>query len=287
MRRLTTGVMVLGMVGSSLACQTRPAATLPSPRVGLRLTTAKTARQLSRQRLHVDIPFALAEGGLSGTGIVMAFLQRMQVYRVSYVSDLSYSLQLTYNGADIECVSKITVDDGSPPEPAPAAAPDEDEADYTTTVKPWRPRTSSAWVVDRDMVCEQHAQQVAAATPVYENRYNAEISRRPAPGFVKMENTQIVYYDECTYQPHRRFVHRYEHFVVARFSPPDVEAIRRSYADLPLIHEPPLCHEIKRVPGQPLRQHIDAEVYFPAEIVPDRENEIRIQAPVPQQGGER
>jgi hypothetical protein len=284
-RGLCAGVVAV----AGFACQPRTATKAPSPKVGLRVTSGALARQHSRITHHIDLPFQLVQRGVSGTGIVLGFLQRLQTWGAVYASDVTYSLQMIYNGLAIECVSKITVDDGSPasaPDEATVEALDEGDADYTTTVKPWRPRTTSAWVIDRELVCEKHAQQVAVSTPRYANNYNAEIKRFMPPQAIPNDTTQIVYYDECTYRPSRRYVHRYEHFVVARFSPPDVEVIGRRYADVPLIHEQPLCHEIQLAPGQQLRQHVEADVHFPSEIVRDREYVPELVRPVESQGGE-
>jgi hypothetical protein len=57
-------------------------------------------------------------------------------------------------------------------------------------------------------------------------------------------------------------VHRYEHFVAARFNPPDLAKLGHRYADVELVEEPPVCHEIVVKPGQALRQHISANVYW-------------------------
>lgn len=285
MRTLPLGVIVIGI--GCAACQTRTGATVPSPRAGLRITTAEVAQQHSRHARHANVPFQLVEQGVNGTGILLAFLQRVESYGAVYVSDVSYALQMTYNGTAVECVSKIELDDGSRSTAKVAAAPEDDGgAEFTTTVKPWRPRATDTWVVDRDMVCQQHAQQVASAQPRYDNDYNAEIGRFIPPGHIPIETTAIVFYDQCAYQPNRRYVHRYEHFVKARFSPPDLDVIGRSYADLPLVHEPPLCHEIKLAPGQALRQHVDADLHYPTSIIPDFENEVLLVPPVKSVGGE-
>lgn len=283
MRSLAIGVVVLA--ASFAACQTK--STLPSPRVGLRITNPEVARQHSRHSQHLDLPFLLPEHGVNGTGVLLAYLQRLQAYGVAYATDVSYALQMTYGGKAVECVSKIAVDDGTRAA-APAAAPEEaeGEAEYTTRIKPWRPRTTTAWVVDRDMVCKQHAQQVASDQPVYDTTFNAELAHSMFARTMPTEGTQIVFYDACEYQPSRRFVQRYEHFVVARFSPPDLAMVARSYADFPLVAEPPLCHEIKLAPGQALRQHIEADVHFAAPIVPHLENEILLVEPVQSVGGE-
>jgi hypothetical protein len=280
---------IIGMVYLT-ACEARTSATLPPARVGLRLTTAEAARRSSSHRQHVDLPFQLVDRGVNGTALLIGFLQRLEGYGVAYASDLSYALQMTHGHQNIECVSKIVVNDGThrePAAPAPAAAdPSDDEIEYTTTVKPWTPRTADAWVVDRTMVCKQHAQQVASTEPQYENRYNAEIGPYMSAAQMPIEGSKIVFYDECTFEPTRRFVHRYEHFVASRFSPPEISVIQTQYADGQLVQEAPLCHEIQLAPGQGLRQHIEAEIHFSRQIEPVHENEYVPQAPVPSVGGE-
>lgn len=271
-------------------CDAPPRTTLPPARVGLRLTTSEVARSSGVHVQHVDLPFQLVERGVNGTALLIAFLQRVEGHGAIYASELSYALQMTRGGQTIECVSKIIVDDGRPRAPAtpvPAADDASDgEIEYTTMVKPWTPGTTDAWVVDREMVCQQHAQQVASNEPRYENRYNAEVRRYIAPGHMPTETTKIVHYDQCTFEPTRRFVHRYEHFVASRFSPPDLDVLQRQYADGQVTQTPPLCHEIKLAPGQALRQHIDADIHFSTLVEPVHENEIILQQPVRSVGGE-
>jgi hypothetical protein len=258
MKAWTKGVVVVAL--GFVAC--RSYTTFPSTHLGLRLTTPKLARQYGRDPKHVDRPFKLEEQGVNGTGVLMAFFRELEDGGGAYVSNVSFALQLTYDGKNIECVSRIRVDDGTPEPPeAPVAADECDGApEYTTTVKPWQPRTVDASVVDREMKCEQHAQQIIEETPKYENTYNAEIRLYIPPGHMAKSYSRIVHYEECTYEPNRRRVHRYEHFVAARFNPPDLEQIRRRYADLPLVQEPPLCHVIQLAPGESPRQHITADV---------------------------
>jgi len=272
------------------ACEARTSATLPPARVGLRMTTPEAARRSSSHLQHVDLPFQLVDRGVNGTALLIGFLQRLEGHGVAYASDVSYALQLTHNGQSIECVSKIDVDDGARREPVaapPAAAePSSDEVEYTTTVKPWTPRTADAWVVDREMVCKQQAQQVASDEPVYENRYNAEIGRYMSARQMPTAGTKIVQYDECRFEPTRRFVHRYEHFVASRFTPPELAVIQAQYADGQLLQGPPLCHEIQLAPGQGLRQHIEADIHFSRQIEPVHENEYIPQESVPTVGAD-
>ena len=285
----------IGTIGSVMlvgACQRGP--TLPSPHAGLRVMSSTLAHQYGRHTEHVDLPFRLVENGTNGTGLLLTFLQRLQSRGAVYVSDLSYALQVTYGGVNVECVSKIVIRDGSPAAPAtppaaapPAAAPpvpDDGDVEYATTVKPWRPGEADAWVVDRDMICKTHAQQVMTTVPQYDNRYDGEVRRMIGLGEMPADDTAIVHYEACTYEPKRRFVHRYDHFVAARFSPPDLRVIQARYSDWPLVEEPPLCHEIRLAPGQALRQRIEADVHFETPIAPGVETDINAPVPVPWRG---
>jgi hypothetical protein len=289
MRRSWTVVM-LGAVWLT-ACEAPPKATLPPARVGLRLTSPEVARSSGVHTQHVDLPFQLVDRGVNGTALLIGFLQRLEGHGAIYASELSYALQMTRGGQTIECVSKITVDDGrrrASAEPVPAADGAADgEVEYTTTVKPWTPGTTDAWVVDREMRCQQHAQQVATNERIYENRYLPDVGRYGHfATHEPRETTKIVHYDECTFAPTRRFVHRYEHFVASRFSPPDLDVLQRQYADGQVTQTPPLCHEIRLAPGQALRQHIEADIHFSTLIEPVHENEYVPQEPVPSVGGE-
>jgi len=272
--------LVLGGIALVIACGDRPPALAPTARIGLRLTTPAQASRLSTRTRAIDMPFLLTTNGVNGTALVIGFLQRLEAGGVAYVSDLSYALQLTYNGKRIECVSKLTVDDGRP-RPAPAPTPDDDtaEADYTTTIKPWTPRSTDTWVVDRDMVCKQHAQEVADSQPEYDNLYNAEISGNQLNryhGVMPFANSKVVFYDECTFEPAKRFVHRYEHFVASKFTPPDPAALERQYAEGRVIAEAPLCHEIAGPTGAPMRQHLTANAGITGLVTPSRENQLEV-----------
>lgn len=283
--------MIVGVIAGSMlltACHASTPMSSPPARVGLRLTTPEAAQRSSSHFQHVDLPFRLVEHGVNGTALLIGFLQKLEGYGAITASELSYALQMTYGGRTIECVSKIVVDDGhrEPARPAAAADPSDGEVEYTTTVKPWTPRTADAWVVDRDMVCKQHAQQVANTEPRYENHYAAEIDRGSPLSQMPDDKTKIVYYDECKFEPTRRFVHRYEHFVASRFSPPELDVLQRQYADGQLIQEPPLCHEIQLAPGQELRQRIEAVIHFGRQIEPVHENEYVPQESVPSVGAD-
>lgn len=258
MKAWTKGGVVIAL--GFVAC--RSYTTFPSNHRGLRLTTPKLAKQYGRDMQHVDRPFQLLEQGVNGTGVLIAFFRELEEANGAYVSGVSYALQLTYDGKNIECVSRIRVDDGTRDEPEAPVVDDSDEPEYTTTVKPWRPRTVDASVVDRDIKCEQHAQQVIEDAPKYDSVYGAETRLYIPPGRMPLVHSRIVHYEECTYEPSKRRVHRYEHFVAARFNPPDLEQIRKRYADLPLVQEPPLCHVIQLEPGMSPRQHIAADVAY-------------------------
>src|ERR1043165_4201469 len=179
MKAWTKGAVVVAL--GFVAC--RPYTTFPSSHRGLRLTTPQLAKQYGRDLKHVDRPFQLVEQGVNGTGVLMTFFQELEQASGAYVSDVSYALQMTYDGKNIECVSRIRVDDGTP-EPAAEVPTDErdGEPEYTTTVKAWRPRTVDASVVDRELKCQQHAQQVIEDAPKYDSVYGAETRLYIPPG---------------------------------------------------------------------------------------------------------
>src|SRR5262245_13811278 len=121
----TKGVVVVAI--GLVACQS--STTFPSLHRGLRLTTATLARHYGRNPQHVDRAFQLEEQGVNGAGLLMAFFQDVENRGAIYISDVSYALQLTYGGKNIECVSKIIVDDGSRAAPAAPAAPEADDGE--------------------------------------------------------------------------------------------------------------------------------------------------------------
>jgi hypothetical protein len=237
----------------------------PHARVGMRLATAQAAKKFSAHERRIDQPFRLAEQGVNGTALLFAFLQRMESNGAIYASDLSYAIQIRRGTTPIECVSKIVLRaaDETPP-PAAGSGSDSEAGEYSTTVKPFRPDTTDTWVTDRELACKQHATQVVSQGNRYDTTYDVAIGGHLEfnPKEVK---TDIVYYDECTFEPQRKFVHRYEHFVAARFNPPDLAKLGQRYADVELVEEPPVCHEITVKPGEPLRQHIIANVYWGAQ----------------------
>lgn len=261
------GYRELAIVMLAAACA-RSTSTFPARKVGLRITSAEFARNNSHHALHVDLPFQVAQRGVNGTGLVLAYLQRMQELGALYVSDLSYALQMRHNGTPVECVSKIhLVDDVPPPAVAApatgASAASDAEPEYSTTVKPWKPGTADQWVVDREYRCKKHAQQVVTNEPRHETSYDAEIGHYIPPGGMAIDATpHIVFYDECTLEPQKKLVHRYEHFLAAHFAPPDLAMLGKRYAEQPLVEDEPLCHEITVAPNQPLRHHISADVHF-------------------------
>jgi hypothetical protein len=238
----------------------------PHARVGLRLATAATAKQYSARTQHIDLPFQLSGNGVNGTALVFDYLQRLEAAGAIYVSDLAYAIQVRHNGTPIECVSKIVLRGA---EPAPAAGSGSDAIDdaageYSTTVVPFRPDATDTWVIDRELACKRHATQVVSEGTKYDTVYDVTVGGHLEVN-PKEIKTDIVYYDACELGPAVRRVHRYEHFVAARFNPPDVRMIGHRYADLELVEEPPLCHEIVVKPGQPLRQHITSDAYWPSE----------------------
>jgi hypothetical protein len=243
-----------------LGCKTE----YPHARVGMRLATALAAHRFSAHERHVDQPFRLAPQGVNGTSLMFAFLQRMEASGAIYASDLSYALQVRRGNTPIECISKIVLRAADETPPPAAAGSDSDAGEYSTTVKPFRPDTTDTWVTDRELACKQHATQVVSSGTKYDTTYDVAVGGHLEFN-PKEAKTDIVYYDECTFEPQRKFVHRYEHFVAARFNPPDLARVGQRYSDVELVEEPPVCHEITVKPGEPLRQHMSATFYWGAQ----------------------
>jgi hypothetical protein len=71
-----------------------------------------------------------------------------------------------------------------------------------------------------------------------------------------------TFHEECTLDPKKQRVHRYTHFLAARFTPPDLDPIRKRYSDFRLVEAPPECHRIERKANAPLHHHISADLHF-------------------------
>jgi hypothetical protein len=255
----------------------------PDPTQGMRFVPVSYGHDHAARSQHVDLPFQLKQQGVNGTALLIGFLQTIERSGAKYVSNVSVSLELVYRGMPVECVSTILVDDGntpSPPPPAPAPADDE----YTTTVKPWSPELEDRSVVDREMVCQQRAVETTHREHRWEADYNAEVKRNPNPearsdgqGYNPKTESRMVdvtdasFYDACGFEAEKRFVHRYAHFIAAKFVPPDLGQVRKIYSDYNLVELPPACHRVARVAGAPLRQHITADVHFVGSVDPTRE----------------
>jgi hypothetical protein len=250
---------VLAMLAVVSACGL---STFPKPAPGIRIA-GDNIRQFAKRTDHHAREFRLAPNGTSGTGLVVAYLEAAQRKGARYVSDLAIVVQFERNRTPLECVSKIVVANGverAPPAVAPVVEPLE-PGEYSTTVKPWVPDTVDAWVDDRDLVCKAVPEQVVSMQPLYENRLDAEVGEYIAPGTMPMhKEASLEWSTKCATTTTRRKVHRYEHYVAARFTPADWTTIARTYSDWKLTEEAPRCHEIPR----PSRfvQRIEADLHF-------------------------
>jgi len=270
---------VIAAAGCAGSSTTSPLSSHPQAHAGMRFTNAVVAKTHAKSSKHIDLPFQLKQAGVNGTALLLGFLQKIEP-DAAYVTDVSYSLQMVYKGMAVECVSKILVEDGSkPPAATPAAAPapappSPDDAEFSTDVAPWRPDMTDSWVVDRELHCKPHAVVTQKTEVVHPVEYAAEVKRNLSPEAWSIkqdmfriernvvQDSVITYTDECGFDPNKRFVHRYEHFVAARFMPPDLDLIRKVYSDFPLGEAPPECHRIDHAAEAPLRQHLTADVYY-------------------------
>jgi hypothetical protein len=257
-----------------------PAPSFPAPAAGptTRIAPTELARSHATSSTHVALPFELDRTGVSGTALVLGFLERASAGGARYVSDVSIVLQVVHAGVPVECVSRIAIDDGHrAPPPPPVAEEPAAEGEYSTTVRPWHPELVTAWVLDRDYVCKKVGHQVVVPTPQYQDPYDAEVPRYIEPGQMPTRReSQIVWTDDCHYEPARRQVTRYGHFVAARFAPVELPRIAAQYSEYKLVEEPPECHQI---PAGKMQQRIEGELYFAGELSDTKK--IPVPEPVP------
>jgi hypothetical protein len=244
----------------------------------MRFASGEFGRAHAAGTKHVDLLFKLKAEGLNGTALLFGFLQTAETSGAKYISDVSYSLQLVYRGAAVECTSKIVIADGTQPPPAPVAAPPPSDDEYTTTVAPWRPELADGDVIDRELHCKQAASSTPHKVATHDVEYNAEVKRnldplawssRQDPSAIEsrtVESGAATFYEECNLEPAKRHVRRYMHFLAAKFAPPDLDRIGKRYSDHQLVELPPECHKIDHVAGAPLRQCISADVHYAGHV---------------------
>lgn len=249
------------LVGTALVagCHTET----PRAHVGMRLTTAAAAKKYSLRSRHVELPFFLAEQGVNGTALMFDFLQKLESTNALYAAELSYAIQVRLGATPIECVSKVSLVTNAPPPAKPA--PSEDSSEYSTTVKPFRPDATDTWVTDRELACKQHATQVVTRADRYDTSYDVQVGGH-LEWMPKDYKSEIQYYEACDFAQKRKYVHRYEHFVAARFNPPNLTMVGHRYADVELVEEPPVCHEIVVKPGEPLHHHMTADAFYGPDV---------------------
>ena len=258
------GVLVIALVG----CQSTAAvpASVPVPlqikTQKIQITDGGFAREHAAKTKHTALPFAFIPEGVNGTKLMMQFLGYAEEHGARYASDLSIILQMTHDGATVECVSKVVVDDGAPRAVvAEAPASPSSDGEYTTTIRPWQPDQVRSVVDEHDVVCEKHAEQVMVEETIVPDRNDAEVKRYMPPGTNRVvRKPTIVWHDECQLKPQRREVMRYEHFLAAHFEPPDWDALGHAYAERKLIELPPQCHQIP-TPAQTV-QRVEGDLSY-------------------------
>jgi hypothetical protein len=273
---------ILIMAVASTACG-KLSTNFPDPDEGMRFVPVSYGHDHAARSQHVDMPFQLKQQGVNGTALLLGFLQTVEQSGAKYISSVSYSLELVYRGMPVECVSTILVDDGHTPAPPPPEPPPADD-EYTTTVKPWSPELEDRSVTEREMVCQQRAGERTHREHRWAADYNAEVKRNPNPeartggGYNPHTESRMVdvtdatFYDACSFDAAQRFVHRYAHFIAAKFVPPDLDKVGKIYSDFKLVELPPACHRVDRVAGAPLRQHLAADLHFVGSVDATRES---------------
>jgi len=235
----------------------------PVNKPGIRITDGAYARKFAAHTKHTMLPFEFIPEGVNGTALITQFLRQAEAHGATYASDLSITMQLVRDGTAIECVSKVVVDDGTPaPAPAePQAAAATDDADYTTTIKPWKPAQIESEVDDHEFVCTKYGEQIVEWVPAIDNRTGAETKRWIAQEDIPLvRDAKIVWHDDCHLEPRHRKVMRYETFIAARYEPPDWDRVAHQYAEHHVIELPPVCHQIP-TPKQVV-QRVEADLGY-------------------------
>jgi hypothetical protein len=277
--RERANLLTIGIVLALGACH-KPTTFPQQQQQGVRWTHRAHGEQYAIKHERVSLPFALDPAGTNGTATVLGYLKAIEERGGRWVSDVSIAIQLRHNDKPIECITHIIPAGAAPPAAPPPreqAAPAE-PGEYSTPVRPWRPGFNTAVVKDRDLHCKKEGVLVTGRAARYTERTSAETARLWAPdepgnprgpGALpawKIPVSQVEWEDRCQLQEVQRKVQRYDHYVAARFVPPDLARISREYSDWKLVEAAPLCHPIEVSPGTRLQQRIEAEVYYTGEL---------------------
>ena len=191
---------------------------------------------------RIVAPFQLSKEGISGTALVYGFATLAARHAASAFSNLAIVLQVRRGETLIECTTRFEVGDARPD-----AAPD---------AASWEPPFEDAWVTDLDARCETHGEQVEPDAPRFENRNDDQVGQ----ALMRRESQrEIVFEERCTLHPTRRQVHRYQHYIAARFTPPDLAALNR-LADVPVVVLPARCRVIPDT--KPPMQRVEGDLHF-------------------------
>jgi hypothetical protein len=248
------------IVGVSVVLGACGGAPVPASRVAVRWTDRAFGEQHSTSHEQLALPFELDPQGTSGTAVVLGLLRAAEQRGARYVSDVAIALQLRRGGTPIECVSRFVLAGGPPAAPAPGDPSD------ASAARSFQPTEVDARVTDRDLRCEQQQTIVVGERGMGEagigGRFDGSVGGSVERGGLITPVAGVEFQDHCEVHPVERTVRRYDHFVAARFAPPELATIGRDHAGGTLVEEPPVCHPINVEPGAPLQHRIQAEVFY-------------------------
>lgn len=253
--------MVALMVVSG-GCHKEPPPQMPHDDAWIEIADAGFAKTHSNVTKRTALPFDFLREGVSGTQLVVQFLDEAEARGAKYASNIAVVLQMEHDGTAVECVTKV-VPEGTPPPPSLDLASDPDgETAGTTTLRAWTPNLVTAKVDDHKFVCEHVGERVQTTGWEAESTYNAEqkhpyrwdvIAHRPVP-------VTADWHDECHLAPDSHEATRYEHYVAAHFEPPNWDKLGRVFGHLKLVELPPECHAIAK--PQRLFQRVEADLGY-------------------------
>lgn len=229
------------------ACGGAPVANRPEP---LRWTDRAFGEQHAASHERLVLPFTLDPQGTNGTAMILHLLRAAQARGARYVSDVAIAIQFRRGDTPVECVSRVILRDA----PAPAAPPDPAPGAVAAL-------EVEARVVDRELRCQKQQSLVVTPGAGLSEQFEGDIGPYDDRAGLTSARAGVEWQDACELQSVERTVRRYDHFIAARLTPPDLAPLGL-HADRPLAEAAPTCRALELPAGAALANRVEAEVFY-------------------------
>jgi hypothetical protein len=248
MRTLLTLLLSLAAcAGPTVA--TRPRGAAPE----VRIVDGAVARRYAKRSTPVVLPFGT---GQNGNELVLGLLALAQRSGADFVSDIALTLVFKWNGIPIACATRVVFPGdprlapaapaSAPAAPAPPASmPDEADGEPTfeSEVRDYQPKRVDFEATERELFCTKRPHQVKVAHPSFDSEFDVERRSLSEP-MVTVEETNVVWTEECEARPVQHRVTRFDYEAKVAFVPVHWEYIARRFAEAGLVETPPLCYRL-------------------------------------------